>query len=172
MSSRTRISLGQYAIGQAGVTVVELMTVVAIIAIATALALPNYKTWNSRYQLKEATTALHSNLSMARMGAMNRNTTVTVQITAGVVDPDDGKTKITATFTDANGGTVILPQRMNPIITAFGGAATIRFNSLGLRVGGGTGVQTITLANRDGVTYEIQVNAAGKSRWCATSPCP
>jgi type IV fimbrial biogenesis protein FimT len=170
MSSRLRISFGQDA--QSGVTVVELMTAVTIIAIATALAVPNYNTWISRYQLKEATTSLQSYLSLARMGAMNRNMTVTVQLTAGVVDPDDGKPKITATSTDANGGTVILPQRMNPSITAFGGAATIQFNSLGLRVGGGTGVQTITLTNRDSVSYEVQVNAAGKSRWCATSPCP
>jgi Tfp pilus assembly protein FimT len=148
------------------------MMAVTIIGIATALAVPNYKTWNTRYQLKEATTGLHSNLSLARMGAMNRNMTVTVQLTAGVVDPDDGKPKITATFTDANGVEVVRPQRINPIITTFGGAATIQFNSLGLRIGGGTGVQTITLTHRNGVTYEIQVTPAGRPRWCAVSPCP
>jgi hypothetical protein len=117
-------------------------------------------------------TELHSNLNLARMTAMNRNTTVTIQLAAGVVDPADGKPKITATFTDANGATMIPPQRMRPEITGLAGTALIQFTSLGLRLGGGTGVQTITLTNSKGLAYEIQVTAAGKPRWCPTSPCP
>jgi Tfp pilus assembly protein FimT len=155
-----------------GVTVVELMVVVAIVALATAFAVPNWIAWNTRNQLKQAVTELHSNLNLARMTAMNRNTTVTIQLAAGVVDPSDGKPKITATFTDSSGATMIPPQRMRTEITGLSGTALIQFSSLGLRHGGGTGVQTITLTNSKGLAYEIQVTAAGKARWCLTSPCP
>jgi hypothetical protein len=103
---------------------------------------------------------------------MNRNSTVTVQLAAAVVDPADGKTKVTATFTDTGGAPVIAPQRMSPQVSTFSGAAQIQFSSLGLRVGGGAGVQTIQLTNMRGLRYEIQVTAAGKARWCSVSPCP
>lgn len=157
---------------EAGVTLIELMAVVAIVALGTAFAVPNYIAWNTRNQLKQAVTELYGNLNLARMSAMNRNTTVTVQLASGVVDPDDGRPKVTATFTDAGGVTVIQPQRMKTEITAFGGAAVVQFSSRGLRVGGGVGNQTITLTNSKGLSYEIQVTAAGKARWCPASPCP
>jgi Tfp pilus assembly protein FimT len=157
---------------ETGVTIIELMVVVGIMAIVIALGLPNFIDWNARYRLKQAVTELHGNLNIARMLAMNRNTTVAVQIAAGVVDPADGKQKITATFTDAAGGVVLPPQRMRPEIRTLAGAAAIQFNSRGLRSGGGTGIQTIQLTNVKGITYEIQVTAAGKARWCPISPCP
>jgi prepilin-type N-terminal cleavage/methylation domain-containing protein len=157
---------------ESGVTLVELMVVVAILALASAFAVPNYVAWNARHQLKQAITELYGNLNLARMAAMNRNTTVTIDLAAGVVDPSDGKPKITATFTDAGGASVIQPQRMRIAITGVTGAAQVRFNSRGLRVGGGTAVQAITLTNGKGLTYEIQVTPGGKVRWCFTSPCP
>jgi prepilin-type N-terminal cleavage/methylation domain-containing protein len=157
---------------QTGVTIVELMVVVAIVSLATAFAVPNYITWNTRNQLKQAITELHSNLNLTRMSAMNRNTTMTVQVAAGVVDPSDGRPKVTATFTDLNGATIIQPQRMNPVITGLAGTAQVRFDSRGLRVGGGAGAQTITLTNSRNLSYEVQVTAAGKIRWCYISPCP
>jgi len=155
----------------AGVTLTELMVVILIIAITSAMAAPNFLQWVARYQLKQAVTELHSNLNMARMTAMNRNTTVTVDLAAGVVDPADGKPKITATFTDAGGTVVLPPQRMTPEIRTLAGAAQIRFSSRGLRTGGGTGAQTIQLTNSRGLSYQIQVTAAGKARWCPTAPC-
>jgi type IV fimbrial biogenesis protein FimT len=172
MSHPCQLSAVRRHVSEAGVTITELMVVVGIVAIAAALAVPNFRVWNARYQLKQAVTELHSNLNMARMSAMNRNTTVRVQLAAGVVDPADGRQKITATFIDAAGVVVFLPQRMNTEVRTMAGANLIQFNSRGLRAGGGTGIQTITLTNSQGLSYEIQVTAAGKARWCPISPCP
>jgi type IV fimbrial biogenesis protein FimT len=172
MSSYPEALSRPWRLAEAGVTITELMVVIGIIAIASTMAMPNYLAWNARYQLRQAVSELHGNVSLARMAAMNRNTSVTVQLAAAVVDPEDGKAKVTATFTDANGATVMAAQRMKTEIQNFGGAAQVRFNSLGLRIGGGAGVQTITLSNSQGLTYEMQVTAGGKSRWCAMSPCP
>ena len=158
--------------GESGVTVIELMVAIAIIAITVTLGVPNYLTWNAHYKLKQAVSELHGNLNIARMAAMNRNRTVTVQLAAGVVDPSDGKQKITVTFADTAGAVIMPPQRMSPEVRTLAGAATISFGSRGLRSGGGTGIQTIQLTNSRGLTYELQVTAAGKARWCPMSPCP
>lgn len=160
---------------EAGVTLIELMVVVGIIAIAAALAVPGVTTWIARSQLKEALIELHSNLNLARTTAMNRNTTITA--TLAMVN-----NRVTVTFTDpsatsanclANPATCALPiQTMPGQVAGFGGTSQVQFNSLGLRVGGGTAAQTIQLTNSKSVTFEIQITAAGKARWCTASPCP
>ena len=160
--------------GEAGVTLVELMTVVGIIALVTAMALPSYKSWNAKVNLKEALLELNSNLSVARMAAMNRNTTITATI---VVSGG----RVNATFTNpgntsanclADRSNCVLPTQVMPIdVTQVGGTTTFQFNSMGMRVGGGTANQTVTLTNRDGLTYSIQVSPAGRTRWCISSTC-
>jgi type IV fimbrial biogenesis protein FimT len=159
---------------QAGVTLVELMTVVAIIGLVTALALPSYKSWNARVNLKEALLELNSNLSVARMAAMNRNTTITV--TVGLSGG-----RVNATFTNpgntsatclADRSNCVLPTQVMPAdVTQVGGTTTFQFNSMGMRVGGGTANQTITLTNRDNMTFSIQVSPAGRTRWCVSATC-
>jgi Tfp pilus assembly protein FimT len=163
---------------------VELMTVVAIITLVAAVAIPNYMTSMARARLKDAVTELHGNLNMARMAAMNRNTTVTV--TLAVVNG-----RVTATFTNPNNtsanclastGLCVLPtQTMSNEVASIAGLLggtsqvlplAINFNSLGLLVGTGTNIQTVRLTNTKGITFEIQITPAGKSRWCNTSPCP
>lgn len=159
---------------EAGVTLVELMTVVAIIAAVSAIAFPNYRSWNARVQLKEALLELNSNLSVARMAAMNRNTTITTTV---VVSGG----RVNATFTDpANTSATCLADRSNCVlptqvmpgeVTQVGGTTTFQFNSMGMRVGGGAVNQTLTLTNRDGLIYSIQVSPAGRTRWCPASAC-
>jgi prepilin-type N-terminal cleavage/methylation domain-containing protein len=149
---------------QAGFSMLEVLVVAAIMAIAAALGVPNYVRWNAGYQLKQATTELQSSLSLARMVAMNRNTTVTAT-------PALFGGQLTMTFTNA-AGTAVLPAATEKVdaVTALAGGPVL-FNSMGLRVGGGAGIQTITVTNRYGVTYSIGVTPGGKIRWCASLAC-
>jgi Tfp pilus assembly protein FimT len=147
------------------------MMVVAIMAVITAWGAPNFITWQAKSHLRQGVSELHSNLNLARMVAMNRNTTVTVTMTGGA------GAAVRATFVDAAGTAVLAPVQMLAQVTAWAGTPaaapfTVRFNSLGLRVGGGAGNQVITITNSRGLAYEIQITAAGKARWCAASPCP
>src|SRR6059036_1523052 len=142
----------------AGFTLVELMTVAAIITIGTAMAVPSYQQWIARYQLKQATTEINSELSLSRMAAMNRNTTVTVSLAVA-------SGKVTATITDGTGAQVMPPATMQNKVTGVSGGPIV-FNSLGLRVGGGAGNQTVTITNNNGLTYSIRVTPAGKVNWC------
>ena len=64
---------------------VEMMVAIAVIAIAAALAGPNFAAWNARMQLKQAVIDLSTNLSLARMAAMNRNTQVCVTVASPAV---------------------------------------------------------------------------------------
>ena len=150
---------------EAGFTLTEAMTVVAIGTVVAALAVPNFLAGNARHHLKQAVAELHSNLNVSRMAAMSRNSTVTVTLTGG------GGPLVTASFNDAAGGQVIANQVMKSEIEGRGGASTVQFNSLGLRAGGGTANQTITLTNSEGLTYAVEITPAGKTRWCPMAAC-
>lgn len=160
---------------EGGFTMVELMTVVGIIAIAVLLATPNFVAWKQRNQLKQELIVLHTNMNLSRMAAMSRNQTltVTVALNAG---------RVTATFTDpsstfatclASTSSCVLPtQVMASDVIGVSGTTTFQFTSLGLRSGGGAANLAITLSDARGNRFDIQVTPAGKSRWCTSSPCP
>lgn len=69
---------------QTGFTFIEIMIVVAIIGIGSAIAVPAYNQWTVRYELRQAIVEIASNLTMARMAARNRNTTITATFTKAV----------------------------------------------------------------------------------------
>jgi len=150
---------------ESGMTLTEVMVVGAIIAIAVALGMPSYRLWTSKYQLKEGVAELQSTISLARMAAMNQNTSV-------VVTPALVGNQINVAFTNPTGGVVLVPfvKVVNGTTTMTTTPPnTITFNSMGLRVGGPAGaLQTIVFTN-SGLAYSIAVNPAGKVRWCPNS---
>jgi len=157
------------ACAERGFTTIELFTVIFVIAIVLTMALPGYMSWNARYQLRQAATEIHSQLNVARLAAMNRNTTVSVG-----VDVTGGRVTIAAT--DTMGSQVLPTQSVmmahvtNASVT---GGGTIQFNSLGFRASnGGVGNQIISVSNDRGLTYAVKVTAGGKSTWCPMASCP
>jgi prepilin-type N-terminal cleavage/methylation domain-containing protein len=66
---------------QAGITLVEVMVVVAIIVVMAFFAGPEMLQFGPKAKLKAATQTLKSNLELARLEAVKRNTTVTVTFT-------------------------------------------------------------------------------------------
>lgn len=152
---------------------IEMMVVSGIITLMAAIAVPSYLQWNSQFKLKQEMTELGRNLSLARMAAMSRNTTVTVTLANNVVDPADGMPKVTATFSPA----VVPPQRMQPAVTTLVNTTpptgtvpmTLRFSSLGIQLGVN---QSFTLANTNGLIYSAVVTPTGKVTWCPKSTCP
>ena len=152
---------------QAGFTLIEVMVVVAIVGIGSAIGIPSYLQWNERYQLRQVTSELRSTLLEARMAAKNRNITVA----AAIVKAANG------TVTVGFGG-VLAPRLFPPVVAGgnitVGGVATdfvlsgpgtlgtITFNQQGLRVAGGLGAQTITLISPNGTAYTVSVSPSGK----------
>ena len=153
-----------HAVSQRGFTLLEMMVVTTIIGIGAALAVPSYTQWNARYQLRQAVTEINSQLTLARMAAMNRNTSVNV--TVSVVNG-----RVTIAATDVSGAQVLPAQSMMVHVTNVVGGP-VQFNSLGVRFGGGAGNQTLTVRNDQGLIYSITITRGGKTTWCASPTCP
>jgi len=164
-----RVPTTSRGFAQRGFSTLELITVLSVIAISLTIGIPNYLSWNARYQLRQAATEIHGQLSFARLAAMNRNTTVTVGVAV-----TGGQVTIAATDT---GGSQVLPTQSvmmahvtNASVT---GGSTIQFNSLGFRSSnGGVGNQVISVSNDQGLTYAVKVAAGGKTTWCPMATCP
>ena len=170
-----------------GFTLIEIMIVVAIIGIGSAIAVPSYIQWIARSQLRQAASELQSNLVQSRMVAKNRNTAMT----ATFMKAADGR--YSAAFgggfapislpSSVTGGSMILVTGLGPppttavtdfALSAPGTLGTIQFNQQGLRVAGGIGNQAVTLQSADGTTYSVVVAPSGKVNWCKNllTTCP
>lgn len=153
-----------------GFSLLELMVTVAIVGIVCALGIPNYLLWDRTYQLRQATTELQGNLNLARMTAMNRNTTATMTLGPIPCPPDTAHCGVNG----ASFGGIIPPvplasRKVTSALTT--GGTTVQLSSLGLRIGGPVGNQLITLTNTDNLTYSIVITPGGKIRWCPSNTC-
>lgn len=58
---------------RSGFTLIELTVVIALLAILTAVGVPNFLSWLPKYRLKSAARDLYSNLHLAKMSAIRAN---------------------------------------------------------------------------------------------------
>jgi prepilin-type N-terminal cleavage/methylation domain-containing protein len=65
-----------------GFTLIEVMTVLAIMAIFMAITIPSYITWKPKHMLNRAVNEYHSMLQAARLKAIKDRGTCTVSFTA------------------------------------------------------------------------------------------
>jgi prepilin-type N-terminal cleavage/methylation domain-containing protein len=178
----------------AGLTLVEMMIVIAIVGLMVSIAVPNYLVWNQKYQLKDAVATLQANISLARMTAINNNVQVAVTVTQATP-----AVPVIVTFTNfATAAVVLAPMTMVPgislanaggalvgagiaspqdvVLTPMGrplpflstanGANNLCINAAGATVGcAGATAQALNFINANGVNYRITITASGKAAW-------
>ena len=58
---------------EAGFTLTELITTIAIIGVLVSIAIPTFSVWLPNYRLRSAARDLYSNLQMAKLGTVKQN---------------------------------------------------------------------------------------------------
>ena len=156
---------------QTGFTLVEVMVAAGIMTVAVALAVPNFLQWYAQSQLRQATSDIATQLTLARMAGMNRNRAVdvTVQNVGGAVQISAVTPGVppVPVFSDKT-----LPPRASSVV---GSPVIVSFSSLGLRTSGGTAVQTIGICDTYKRQYSVAIIPSGKVNMSLNSsaiPCP
>lgn len=179
-----------------GYTLVEMMVVLAIIGVLVSIAVPNFLSWNRKYQLKSDVANLAGTMAFARMSAINQNIQVLVTVNqaappAGVnvtftnpaaVPPNDIVFQaITMNagvlLTNAVGGAVLSPQTMR-FNTAGMTANTGNINNICLSALSVPGAcvpastsQVLNFRSAGTDNFRIVIKPTGKVVWCYTPDC-
>jgi prepilin-type N-terminal cleavage/methylation domain-containing protein len=152
-----------------GFTFMEMMVVIAIIAITASIAIPNIIGWLPSHRLATASRAILSVLQQARLRAVKENTFVTVQF-------DTGNENFTVFWDNGEGGgtsgdglqngtekifkSVAIPDGIDLNSTTFGDDS-VCFSNRGLPIPALNG--TVTILNSQNINRQIVVNQTGNS---------
>jgi Tfp pilus assembly protein FimT len=146
------------------------MVVVGILTIAVGLAIPEFLRWHVQSQLRQATSEIATQLTLARMAAMNRNRSVDV-----TVQSSGGAVHISA-VSPSSGAAVIKDKAFPTRVTSvLGSPVTVSFSSMGMRTTAGTGTQTIGVCDTYQRQYSVSIIPSGKVQWSINpsgTPCP
>ena len=151
-----------------GLTMAEVMVVIGIIGICSAIAIPNFIGWLPKQRLSSATNDVLGVIQSARLRALRDHSSVTIVFNPGadyyLVFLDNGNGAGIADNSVQDGGEPTIGRgRMaagvNLVSTSFGG--TLRFDTRGFPVGAGGNVN---LSNNRGATKTITINVTGNSR--------
>jgi type IV fimbrial biogenesis protein FimT len=160
-----------------GFTFIELMLVLLVISIMSAIAVPLWINWLPSYRLQSANQDLFSAFQKAKLEAVRRNDDVVLSF-----DPDnDGAlADVYIMFVDnGNGGGGIandfiqngselllesfnVPDNITLVSTTFGGKNAAGFNSRGLPINNVSG--TVNLSNTSGKSVSVRLSMAGHIR--------
>lgn len=140
---------------QAGVTMVELMIVVAIAAILATIAAPSFSDFINNTRLTSTMTQLTSDLNRARSEAIKRNSWVLVCARSSntacgtnwangwLVCHDSEPNGVCDDGTAASPNPIVVHQALNANLTLTGSAASVRFNPSGTQGAGGAATMTL-----------------------------
>lgn len=177
---------------QQGVTLIELMITLTVMAIAFGLGVPAFSTWIQNSQIRTAAESMQSGMQLARAEGLRSNATVRFQLTtttdANCALSSSG-TNWVISVNDATGKCDVTDATVDPFMTRFKASAegtknvtvaatqsSISFNGLGRVTPAPTSAITIDLKNPAGGTcvaaggnmrcLQLQVGGAGQVRMC------
>ena len=148
-----------------GFTLIELMVVLAIIGITSAIAVPNMISWRANYQLSGSAREVMSVINGARLAAVKNNAMATLTF-------DAGARVLTTVITNRVTGvdrTITTPLKIGVDISSavFSGSNAFRFNSRGLPIklaDNNFASGTVTLTNAKGDSLQVIMASTGATR--------
>ena len=158
-----------------GFTLIELMTVITVMAVMMFLALPNFNVWLQNTQIRTAGEALLNGLQLARTEAVRRNVNVELRLdlVGGVVSSGwtaraPGTGEVIQARLAAEGSSAAFVA-ITPV-----GARTVTFSSFGTIAANADGTDSVTeikidsaaLAAADSRELCIMVRSGGAVRMC------
>ncbi len=147
-----------------GITLIELMVTIAILAIAAAVAIPNIIQWRSGTNLRGSANNLRADLNMAKMMAVRENALVVVNFNGNGYEifVDNGSSSGDWVWQPADERRLIsriLQPGVRIDSNTFPGNRT-RFNERGLPDPGQLG--TVVLVSTSGEQNQIGLNRLGR----------
>ncbi|MFC1885086.1 GspH/FimT family pseudopilin [Thermodesulfobacteriota bacterium] len=158
----------------AGFTLIQLITVIGVIAILASIAIPGFLAWRPKYLCRSAARDVYSYFQVAKMEAVRSKADVVITFSMA------GRGRFTV-FVDDGGGVaanagnrtmdagerqlarITMPQYVNiSSINFTGGSLTAGYNARGLPVSSIIG--NVTVSNTQGLTYQIILSMAGNLR--------
>lgn len=157
---------------QEGFSLIELIVIIAVIALLLAIGIPNFTEWRGNQNLKTAAREVVSSFQFARMEAARRDATVTIRITTGgfgtgkcTVFVDNGQGGGTAGNGQREGGEPLLREMAMPqgVTLSASTLTAYQLSNRGFTVGGSAGAGTIDLTNGKR-SYTVELTAVGAAR--------
>lgn len=160
---------GRVVLRQSGVTLIELMIGIALLALLLFVGVESYRNWIQNTQVRTAAEAILNGLQLARGEAVRRNANVQIALSGGTgwTVSVAGTSEVIQAKTDGEGG-----ENAKLTVTP-AGATTVTFNGLGRVVTNLDGspsvsrVEVSSLALADAETHKLQVRVGvGDIRMC------
>jgi type IV fimbrial biogenesis protein FimT len=161
---------------ESGFTLAQVLIVVSIIAILSAVAIPSLVSWLPSYRLSSAARDVLSAIELARLTAVRENTSVAIWFTPSNgtyrlwVDSGEGSGGVANDFTPNGSERTVRVGQMPPAVAmssaVFGASSRLRFNGMGLpfRTDGSPGGGSVVLTNSKGRTLTIALTSGGNAR--------
>ena len=141
-----------------GFSLFEVLVVVAILALAGVVAIPNLIDWRSHMRLRAAATELKENLQLAKAVAAKENMYIYVEFI-----PMEGKYRLS--YKDPDGNLIPIKEERLPhdvIIDKTHAQYTVTNDQTGFNSRGGANNCTIVLTNRQKKSKIISISPIGK----------